>query len=129
MVLNDDGTVTVTKDEELSVVLPEGGAHDLQPVTGDVNKLIVSAAAHVYIVDKTNGTCTPIIEEGHVKGVGFFKNGDMIYMYWDGVNDNSGGGWNTTYLTYVPADGELTTVPSDQGRFYKCRVWYTDYQP
>lgn len=134
--LNEDGTVTVVKNEELSFVTPDSGLHDLQPYFGNEDWLIVSTAKHVYIYDKVNKTVTDAYEgvlgatTDHVKGVGRFLNGDMFYMYYDGGNDNGqGGGWNTTYLTYIPNDSNIIgTVPSDRGRFYKCRVWYSNYQ-
>ncbi len=134
--LNDDGTVTVVKDEDLSFVTPESGLHDLQPYFGNEDWLLISTSNHVYIYDKVNKTVTDAYEgvlgatTDHVKGVGRFENGDMFYMFYDGGNDNGqGGGWNTTYLTYILEGAKIVgTVPSDRGRFYKCRVWYSDYQ-
>ncbi len=135
--LNDDGTVTATKNEELSFVTPESGLHDLQPYTGNDDYLLISTSTHVYVYDKVNKTTTDAYKgvqgatTDHVKGVGRFENGDMFYMFYDGGNDNGqGGGWNTTYLTYIVSGSKsVGQVPSDQGRFYKCRAWYSDYQP
>ncbi len=134
--LNDDGTVTAVKNEELSYVTPTSGLHDLQPYYGNDDWLIVSTSKHVYVYDKVNKTVREAYEgvagatTDQVKGVGRFENGDQIYMFYDGGNDNGqGGGWNTTYLTYVPNGAKIVeTVPSNMGRFYKCRVWYTKYQ-
>ena len=133
---NDDGSVTVIKDEEMSFTTPEGGLHDLQPYFGNDDWLIISTASHVYIYDKVNKTVKDAYEgvvgatTDHVKGVGRFLNGDQIYMFYDGGNDNGqGGGWNTTYLTYIPNGSNIvSTIPSTMGRFYKCRVWYSNYQ-
>ncbi len=135
--LNADGTVTVTEKESLSFVVPDTDIHDLQPYTGNDDWLILSTTSHVYIYDKVNKTVKDAYTgisnapTDHVKGVGRFENGDMFYMFYDGGNDNGqGGGWNTTYLTYIRAGATSTfKVPSDQGRFYKCRAWYADYQP
>ena len=133
---NDDGSVTVTKDEEMSYTTPDSGLHDLQPYFGNDDWLIVSTASHVYIYDKVNKTVKDAYEgvtgatTNHVKGVGRFLNGDQIYMFYDGGDDNGqGGGWNTTYLTYIANGSNIVgTIPSNMGRFYKCRVWYSNYQ-
>ncbi|MBQ7779872.1 MAG: hypothetical protein IJ404_05195 [Clostridia bacterium] len=134
--LNADGSVTAVKNEELSYVTPESGLHDLQPYYGNDDWLIISTSTHVYVYDKVNKTVKEAYEgvagatTDHVKGVGRFLNGDQIYMFYDGGNDNGqGGGWNTTYLTYIPNGAKIIgTVPSNMGRFYKCRVWYSNYQ-
>ncbi len=134
--LNADGTLTVVKNEDLSYVTPESSLHDLQPYYGNDDLLIISTASHVYVYDKVNKTVTDAYKgvvgatTDHVKGVGRFLNGDQIYMFYDGGNDNGqGGGWNTTYLTYIPNGSNIVgTVPSNKGRFYKCRVWYDNYQ-
>ena len=134
--LNADGTVTAVKNEELSYITPQRGLHDLQPYYGNDDWLIISTSSHVYIYDKVNKTVKDAYEgvagatTDHVKGVGRFLNGDQIYMFYDGGNDNGqGGGWNTTYLTYVPNGAKIIgTIPSNMGRFYKCRVWYSNYQ-
>ena len=51
-------------------------------------------------------------------------------MFYDGGNDNGqGGGWNTTYLTYIKNGATSTSkITSNMGRFYKCRLWETSYQ-
>ncbi len=134
--LDADGTITAVKNEELSYVTPESGLHDLQPYYGNDDWLIISTSRHVYVYDKVSKTVKDAYEgvagatTDHVKGVGRFLNGDQIYMFYDGGNDNGqGGGWNTTYLTYIPDGAKIVgTVPSNMGRFYKCRVWYNVYQ-
>ncbi len=134
--LNDDGSVTATKREDLSFVVPDTDIHDLQPYTGNDDLLLLSTTNYVYVYDKVNKAVTEPFEgisgatTDAVKGIGKFENGDIFYMFYDGGNDNGhGGGWNTTYLTYISAGSKVVTqVHSDQGRFYKCRVWYSDYQ-
>lgn len=134
--LNADGSITAVKNEDLSFVTPQRGLHDLQPYYGNDDWLIISTSNHVYIYDKVNKTVKDAYEgvagatTDHVKGVGRFLNGDQIYMFHDGGDDNGqGGGWNTTYLTYIPEGAKIVgTVPSNMGRFYKCRVWYNNYQ-
>ncbi len=134
--LNSDGTITATVNEELSYVTPQSGLHDLQPYYGNEDWLIISTSTHVYVYDKVSKTVKDAYEgvagatTDHVKGVGRFLNGDQIYMFYDGGNDNGqGGGWNTTYLTFIPNGSKVVgIVPSNMGRFYKCRVWYGSYQ-
>ncbi len=125
--LEEDGSITAVKDENLSVVTPESGLHDLQPYFGRDNCLIISTAHNVYIYDIANKTFESIIEESHVKGVGVLPNGDIIYMYWDGLTVGSEA-WNTTYIKRMDADGNVVQIDSNQGRFYKCRVLNFNYQ-
>ncbi len=130
--LNDDGSIDVIKDEELSITSPEGGLHDLQPYFGNDDWLLVTTSKNVYIYDKVNKTFTEALDgvanatKTSVKGVGRFLNGDMIYIYPDGLHEL----WNSTILNYVQADENRFSVQinSNMGRFYKCRVWYSNYQ-
>lgn len=127
--LEADGSVSVKKNDDLSAEMPDDHGHDLQPVYENSDCLIVSAWKHVYIYNKVTKTFEELISENSVKGIGTFENGDFIYMFYDGGDDNGkGGGWNTTYITYVTANGEAYQIHSDQGRFYKCRVWDANYQ-
>ncbi len=134
--LNDDGTVTVVKDEALSYVAPESDLHDLQPYYGNDDWLIFSTAHHVYVYDKVNKTVKEAYEgvagvtTDDVKGVGRFENGDRIYTFYDGGDDNGqGGGWNTTYLNYIPNGAKaVETIHLSTGRYNKCRAWYDKYQ-
>ncbi len=124
--LNADGTVTVEKDTKLSAPdAPDTDIHDLQPYRGDKNKLLVSTSHYLYVYDKVAKTYTVLVDEDAIKGVGNTADGDLFYMY----HDNLGEGWNTTYIEYVKK-GSTTPVKihSDQGRFYKCRLWETSYQ-
>ena len=130
--LNADGTVDVVKDEDKSVTMPDTGAHDLQPYFGDTNLLLVTSSKYVYIYDKTTKEFTDALEgvkgavRKSVKGIGIYPNGDMIYIYPDGLQEL----WCSTILNYVKAGEERVSVEINaaSGRFYKCRVWMADYQ-
>jgi hypothetical protein len=130
--LNEDGSVNVIKDEELSVIAPDGNLHDLQPYFGNKDWLLVSTGNMVLVYDKVNKTFSDAFSgvskavRKDVKGVGRFLNGDMIYIYPDGLLEK----WNSTILNYVQAGEKRISVQinSNMGRFYKCRVWYSDYQ-
>ncbi len=130
--LNDDGTVNVLKDEEKSVIMPEGGAHDLQPYTGNTDWLLLTSSKNVYIYDKVSKTFTDAFDgvskatRRSVKGVGIFPNGDMIYIYPDGLQEL----WCSTKLNYIKAGEDRVSVEIEAatGRFYKCRVWSANYQ-
>ena len=136
--LNADGTVTLVKNEELSVTTPDGGLHDLQPCTGNDDILLITTASHVYCFDKVKKTFTEAYADVEgakakwIRSVGYFENGDFFYTEHDGLPDNwnGTGGWNTTLVYYI--DGKtrtLKTVSTTGGRFYKARIWSTAYQP
>jgi hypothetical protein len=130
--VGEDGSVSVVKDEEMSVEAPEGGLHDLQPYFGNTDWLLVTTANRALIYDKVNKTFKDAFDgvtnavTKSVKGIGIFNNGDMIYIYPDGLLEK----WNSTILNYVQAGDKKISIPinSNMGRFYKCRVWYSDYQ-
>lgn len=124
--LNADGTVTVEKNTQLSAPdTPDTDTHDLQPYRGNKNKLLVSTHHYLYVYDKVAKTYTVLVDEDAIKGVGNTVEGGLFYMY----HDNQGEGWNTTYIEYVaPGSQTATKIYSDEGRFYKCRLWETSYQ-
>ncbi len=135
--LNSDGTIALDKDETLSVITPDGGLHDLQAYTGNPDVLIITTENHVYYYNKVNKTFTDAYTDVEgaqthwIRAVGVFENGDFFYTEHDGGDDNGhGGGWNTTFVHYIPSDTRLlTTVSATLGRFYKARVWSSEYLP
>ena len=135
--LNADGTVTLLKNEALSVVTPDGSLHDLQAYTGEPDLLIITTVDHVYCYNKAEKTFTDAYTDVEgaktrwIRSAGVFANGDLVYTEHDGGDDNGhGGGWNTTLVHYIDGDSRtLSTVSTTQGRFYKCRVWSSSYQP
>lgn len=125
--LNPDGSVSAVKDENLSVVTPEGGLHDLQPYFGNDDCLIISTGSYVRIYDKVSKTFIALVNQPHTKGVGVLPNGDVIYMYHDELPGSEG--WNTTLINRIDSETGVTTqIKSNQGRFYKCRVLNFNYQ-
>ena len=129
--LNNDGSVTVTEDKELSATIPTGGAHDLAPVYGDKNALWITTGAYVYRYNKTEKTFTvdyngnQVINCSGVKGIGNFQDGSTVFIYPDGAYQS----W-TSKSMYLWKNGteEKITVTSEDGDFYKVRVWDTRYQ-
>lgn len=130
--VGEDGSVNVEKDEEMSVITPEGSLHDLQPYFGNTDWLLITTKTKALIYDKVNKTFTGAFEgvtnatTASLKGIGRFPNGDMIYIYPDGLYEQ----WNSTILNFIQAGEVRISVPidSNMGRFYKCRVWTSDYQ-
>jgi hypothetical protein len=122
---NEDGSVTVVKNEELSVVMPMDHGHDLQPVYGNSDYLLVTGTT-IKMYNKVTKEFTEVYHEGKsVKGVGILPNGDFLYIYPDGLAET----WNSTWINHVdPATGEITYIHSNQGRFYKLRVLNFNYQ-
>ncbi len=129
--VGEDGSVSVEKDEELSVITPEGGLHDLQPYYGN-NDLLLITGRNAHIYNKSDKSFTYTFEgvenavSRSVKGIGIYPNGDIVYIYPDGLHEL----WNSTILNYVRAGENRASVQinSNMGRFYKCRVKITDYQ-
>jgi hypothetical protein len=122
--LNADGTVTVVKNETLSVTMPMDHGHDLQPYYGHTDKLLVTGET-MMIFDKKTKEFTEVLDQHSTKAFCVLPNGDFIYMFPDGLHEQ----WNTTYVNILDADtGEITKIESNQGRFYKCRVWNYNYQ-
>ena len=130
--VGEDGSVNVEKDEEMSVITPEGSLHDLQPYFGNTDWLLITTKTKALIYDKVNKTFTDAFEgvtnatTASLKGIGRFPNGDMIYIYPDGLYEQ----WNSTILNFIQSGEVRISVPinSPMGRFYKCRVWTSDYQ-
>lgn len=127
--LNNDGSVTVTEDTSLKATIPSGSAHDLAPVYGNKNELWITTGSHVYRYNKTEKTFSvdyeghEILDIGGVKGVGNFENGDIVYIYPDGEYES----W-TSKSAYMIKNGEGSEMTSEDGHFYKIRVWDVRYQ-
>ncbi len=124
--LNADGTVTVTKIADMCFTTPDTDTHDLQPYGGDNNKLIVSTHKYIYVFDKETKEFTVLVTQNDVKGVGILPDGDLVYIYPDGLEEL----WNSTWINRIEpgSEGAPTQIHSDQGRFYKLRVWNPNYQ-
>ncbi|MBE6583176.1 MAG: WD40 repeat domain-containing protein [Ruminococcaceae bacterium] len=123
--INDDGTVAVVKNETLSYEMTMDHGHDLQPFYGNKDYLLVTGST-VMLYNKKTKTLTELYYEGHsVKGIGVLPDGDIVYIYPDDLYET----WNSTWINRIDrATGEITQIHSNQGRFYKLRVFNYDYQ-
>ena len=123
--INEDGTVAVVKNETLSYEMDMDHGHDLQPFYGNKDYLLVTGST-VMLYNKKTKTLTELYYEGHsVKGIGVLPDGDIVYIYPDDLYET----WNSTWINRIDrATGEITQIHSNQGRFYKIRVFNYDYQ-
>lgn len=123
--INEDGTVAVVKNETLSYEMDMDHGHDLQPFYGNKDYLLVTGST-VMLYNKKTKTLTELYYEGHsVKGIGVLPDGDIVYIYPDDLYET----WNSTWINRIDrATGEITQIHSNQGRFYKLRVFNYDYQ-
>ena len=66
-----------------------------------------------------------ILDRDNVKGVGNFDDGSVVYIYPDGEYQS----W-TSKTVYLLKNGveESISLVSEDGHFYKVRVWDTRYQ-
>ena len=124
--LNAGGTVTVEINEEITAPnTPEPSTHDLQPYFGNKDLILVSTSNYIFVYNKVTKTYTELVKEGHIKGVSVLENGDILYIYPDGLVEL----WNSTWINKVDVEtGEITEIHSNQGRFYKLLVCNTNYQ-
>ncbi|MBQ8254558.1 MAG: hypothetical protein IJY94_03530 [Clostridia bacterium] len=124
--LNAGGTVTVEINEEITAPnTPEPSTHDLQPYFGNKDLILVSTSNYIFVYNKVTKTYTELVKEGHIKGVSVLENGDILYIYPDGLEEL----WNSTWINKLDVEtGEITQIHSNQGRFYKLLVCNTNYQ-
>ena len=133
VVLNADGTVTVTEDASRRATIPSDHAHDLAPVYGDSNELWITTGSSVYRFNKTSKTFyidyagREYLNRANVKGVGNFEDGSFVFLYPDGAFKS----WTTKSIVLVRnQDGKMVKeeLASETGHFYKARVWNNQYQ-
>lgn len=133
VVLNADGTVTVTEDTSRRATIPSDHAHDLAPVYGDANALWITTGSHVYQFNKQTKTFSTDyaghehLDCANVKGVGNFEDGSLVFLYPDGAFQS----WTTKSMIFVRnQDGKMVKeeLASETGHFYKARVWDARYQ-
>ena len=119
------------KDRKLSAIggmqytLPKTSAHDLAPVYGDTNKLLITCAAGIVCFEKEEETFSyryPGGSEGkkhsYVSGCGLFADGVMVYSP-----------INKSTLSYKEwgIDTVFFTVPTPQGLYKIYRRYAPDY--
>ncbi len=132
--LADDGTVSYERDKELSAKIPMTGAHDLAPYYGNEDALLITTSTMCLKFEKNNGRFTSAfgnfrdVHHEHVKGIGIYEDGSMVYMYPD---EGGYAEWTSVSVIFLKKAGdtfEPITQVSEMGHYYKCRVWSNKYQ-
>lgn len=119
--------------------LPSFYGHDIQPVTGDVNKLWVSTNGGVYLYDKTTNTFQTapanIGNRTFVKGISNQPSGIVVLTRPDSIKTpipsqpSTLNDWTTSYVDFYSASGSWQSSGHKNGAaFYKGRIWTPDYQ-
>jgi hypothetical protein len=128
--INEDGSLTVTEDENLRTTLPSTGAHDLAPVYGSENELWISTHDKVYRFNtETMSISTDYegyeqISVANIKGIGNFDDGTTVYIYPDGAYAQ----WTSKSIYLVkPGSQAADKITSETSHFYKIRVWDSRY--
>ncbi len=130
--LTADGGVAETEESDLRAAISSDHAHDLAPVYGNQDALWITTGSHVYQFNKTKRTFTTgykggiLLNRSGVKGVGSFDDGSIVYIYPDGWFKS----WTSrsAYLLNASNGMRVEILKSDEGHFYKIRVWDTRYQ-
>lgn len=119
--------------------LPSFWGHDVQPYTGDVNKLWVSTNSKVYIYDKT----TKIFQEApanignrsFVKGISNQPSGMVVLTRPDSIKTpipsqpSTLNSWTTAYVDFYSSAGSWQWSGHRNGAaYYKGRIFTPDYQ-
>ncbi|MBQ5820623.1 MAG: hypothetical protein IIW31_05255 [Clostridia bacterium] len=127
---------TMTLRDDLKYHLPDGGAHDLQPVYGQPDCLWVSTGSHILQVNKKTGESSTRYEGWHmisatanVKGLGNFEDKTFVFAQMANVWKE----WNTDTITvghYNEEEGRYYLEPRKLPKgvaYYKLRVFKKDY--
>ena len=133
VVLNADGSVSVTEDADRCITMPGSGAHDLAPVYGNADELWITCSSKVFRFNKKsrkfytdypgNGT----LNSAFVQGIGSFDDGSIVFINPDGEYRH----WTSSSIVYLKySDGVMVSevLKSPTGHFYKVRVWDSRYQ-
>lgn len=124
----------ITAEETRSLIIPDRGAHDLQPIYGKPGSYWVTTASSVFRFDSETGQFEAVRTSSGlgvkaVKGIGSFADGCAVQTIADGYLNS----WDTTTVwfyrynevlgIYVP----VAFVSPTGAAFYKVRVWSTSY--
>lgn len=137
-VLGTGKTRKLSAVSSMQYTLPNSSAHDLAPVYGDTNKLLITCASGIVCFNKEKETFSYSYsggdegkKHGYVSGCGLFDDGvlvfspinkeTLVYKEW---------GTNIIFIA-VPMPSGLTklykrTAPNDG--YYKVRIFNTAYQ-
>ncbi len=128
-----DGKITVRERTDLRMTIPTGGAHDLQPVYGNTDRMWITTNSALYVYSKserkflTDFPGSSDIESKGVKGIGNFDDGSIVLIRPDGAFKSWTG---ADIFFYQLNDNKFSyiNVPSGDSGFYKVRVWNSNYQ-
>ncbi len=129
----------IEEDTDRQSFLPTPWGHDVQPYTGDVNKLWVSTNAEVYIYDKTTKIFqlapNNIGNRTFVKAISNQPSGTVVLTRPDAKKTpvpsepSRLNGWTTSYVDFYSPTGVYQSSGHRNGAaWYKGRIWTPDYQ-
>lgn len=122
--------------DDLSIHLPYGGGHDLQPVFGTEDLFWVTGNSNVMQVNKTTGEVSirypgwgTVSALTAVKGIGNFDDGTLLMAQQNGTYKE----WNTNTVTLGYYDAKDNLYHLEQRvipdvAFYKLRVFEKNYR-
>lgn len=128
-----DGTPVAAEQTELAAKIPTSGAHDLQPVYGDTDRLWITTSSAVYQYSKskkeffTDYDGNQSINKKNIKAVGNFDDGSVLIITPDKVFQS----WTSASATLFVRNGNsfsAVKLNSKDGGFYKVRVVNKNYQ-
>lgn len=131
--LADDGTPVAAEQAELAAKIPTGGAHDLQPVCGDTDRLWITTSSAVYQYSKskkeffTDYDGNQSVNKKNIKAIGNFDDGSILLI----TPDKAFQSWTSASATLFIRNGKKfskVTLNSNDGGFYKVRVANKNYQ-
>ncbi len=131
--LNEAGIPVATEDQTAAFTLPTDGAHDLQPVYGNTDRLWITTESAVYqysVSEKkiyTDYLGQKAVNVKNVKGIANFDDGSMMYVTPDGKFET----WTSQSVYYVHAfNGKFFPykISDPNTGIYKLRVYNANYQ-
>ena len=131
--LGNDGAPVATEVPELAATIPTSGAHDLQPVYGDTDRLWISTSSAVYQYSKsqkkffTDYAGNSDINKKSIKAVGNFDDGSVLTISPDKAFRDWTSASATLYIRFGDTFGAVKLKSTDGG-FYKVRVANKNYQ-
>ncbi|MBS1662823.1 MAG: family 20 glycosylhydrolase [Bacteroidetes bacterium] len=129
----------ITEEMAYRSILPSPWGHDVQPYTGDVNKLLVSTNQGAHIYDKVTKAFREAPHDigglSGVKGISNLSSGRMALTRPDAgkaplpFESCKLNGWSTSYVDFYSADGVYKLSRHRNGAaYYKGRFLNAEYQ-
>ncbi len=128
-----DGMPSVSEQEDKRYILPSGGAHDLQPVYGNTDRLWITTTGAVYQYSVSEGkVCAnydgrDTVNAKNIKGIGNYADGSVICIAPDGKFES----WTAESVIFIYRRGEdyyRYNITIDTTGIYKLRVANYNYQ-